>query len=618
MRRKRYLAILCLLAVIASVGGGLLDRTRFFRLIHLKAGDLQFLLRGRRQPSNIVILAIDQKSLDNFREPMIFWHPYYAEAIRASAVAGAKVFGLDVSFEIPVTKWDKTADLVLAQAVQDVSARMPVVCTYVPTLIAHQQDDPVMVNMIAAHNRLVAYVNLLPDEDDFVRRLEIIEKPGAPGADPPLRSLALRSAEKYAGADAQMTGDGMTLAGRQIPLSGPRIMTINYAGPAGTFPTISLYDFLTAVHNKQEQRIQQWVGGKIVLLGREDTVDDRHPTPYYTLASLGSGSLRQANTYGVEIHASALDTMLEGIYLVAVPNWVRWLALIAAGLVASSVAGLLGRWSGPALLAMATATVALTQMLFRVGRVLSASEILLSAAMALVVTLVYRSMFAEKRGATYSHAITQFVGKRVANMLEENDKLPATGSRHTVTILFSDIRGFTAFCDDKDPAVVVELLNEYLRGMVSIIVRHHGHANKFIGDGIMAIFSDEDGSTPGDHASRAAQCGLEMVQARGEFRTGVGLHTGVALIGIVGSADKMEFTALGDTVNLASRLEGLNKEYRTQLLMSDATRARLDASIETVCLGEVQVRGRNAPMRLYTLAALHPVASDTAASVERR
>jgi adenylate cyclase len=175
-----------------------------------------------------------------------------------------------------------------------------------------------------------------------------------------------------------------------------------------------------------------------------------------------------------------------------------------------------------------------------------------------------------------------------------------------VTILFSDIRGFTAFCEEKDPAVVVDLLNRYLETMVSVIVSHRGHVNKFIGDGIMAIFSDDDGAPAGSHAERAVRCGCQMALEPMQFRTGVGIHSGEVVVGVVGSSDKMEYTALGDTVNLASRLESLNKEHKTQLLMSEETRRLLSPSLETFCLGEVQVRGKTVPMKIHTAAELRP------------
>ena len=141
--------------------------------------------------------------------------------------------------------------------------------------------------------------------------------------------------------------------------------------------------------------------------------------------------------------------------------------------------------------------------------------------------------------------------------------------------------------------------------MVGIIVNHHGHVNKFIGDGILAVFSDDDeGARPGDHAWRAVTCATEMVTIPGEFKTGAGLHSGEVVIGNVGSSDKMEFTVLGDTVNLASRLESLNKERKTKLLLSEETREMAGGTIVTLFLGDVPVRGKTVPMKLYTVASL--------------
>ena len=129
--------------------------------------------------------------------------------------------------------------------------------------------------------------------------------------------------------------------------------------------------------------------------------------------------------------------------------------------------------------------------------------------------------------------------------------------------------------------------------------------NKFIGDGILAVFSDDDeGAKPGDHALRAVTCAIEMVTAPGEFKTGAGLHSGEVVIGNVGSSDKMEFTVLGDTVNLASRLESLNKEHKTKLLLSEATFEIIGGAIDTLYLGAVPVRGKSVPMKLYTAASL--------------
>jgi adenylate cyclase len=167
---------------------------------------------------------------------------------------------------------------------------------------------------------------------------------------------------------------------------------------------------------------------------------------------------------------------------------------------------------------------------------------------------------------------------------------------------------------------VVELLNEYLGAMVEIIVKHHGNVNKFIGDGILVIFSDEDeGAVPGDHALRAVRCGTEMVQLElpSKFKTGVGIHSGPGVVGNIGSPDKMEYTVLGDTVNLASRLESLNKEMKTQLILSDATKQLLNGQFETAYLAEVPVRGKTLPLIIHTSAVLRAPKPDAGALAQK-
>src|SRR5215472_15053690 len=128
-KRWTIISAIALGSVIATV---LLGQVRFFQLAHLKAGDLHFIARGKRPTSNIVVIAVDRKSLEHFHELMMFWHPYYAEAIRAAAEGGAKVLGLDIHFVVDVKKWEPDNDSILAQAVAETAATMPVICSYAP------------------------------------------------------------------------------------------------------------------------------------------------------------------------------------------------------------------------------------------------------------------------------------------------------------------------------------------------------------------------------------------------------------------------------------------------------------------------------------------------------
>jgi adenylate cyclase len=309
---------------------------------------------------------------------------------------------------------------------------------------------------------------------------------------------------------------------------------------------------------------------------------------------------------GVEIWANSLQTLLTGDFLQPVPDWARIAALVAvAG--ATVAVGASFAVSQTAIWSMVVLAVSLifTHVLFRAGWLLSSFEMLLSFLFALIGGVIYRFATAEKKSSFFKSAVALFVGKDVARSLDQSGEIGLTGKREMVTILFSDIRGFTAFCESKDPAIIVDLLNVYMATMCKVIVNHHGHVNKFIGDGILAVFKDSDeGAEPGGHAARAIRCATDMVSAPSQFKTGTGMHSGEVVIGNVGSSDKMEFTVLGDTVNLASRLESLNKEHKTNLLMSGSTHEMAGGAIDTVYLGSVPVRGKTEPMKLYTAASL--------------
>jgi adenylate cyclase len=598
-RRWRHFAICALIAAGSVASARLLSSFRFFKLLNLKAFDTQFVLRGREPVSGIMLVVADQKAIDTFPELRILWHPYYAEAIRAAGEAGAKVIGLDLAFGVPVDKWEPDFDRLMSEAVS--ASPVPVICGYVSALNTNQKAEPVPINMLAAALGLSGFANLTSDDDDFVRRQELIEDLIEDSRDVPARSLALRVTEKYLGRDAAIHDGHLTLAGQSIP---SRTIYINYAGGPDTFPRVSLADVVAAARTNQKARLREWLNGKIVLIG-SDTVDDRYATPFYTLFSGPRWT-----TAGVEIHANTIRMLLDRNYLVPAPEWARIAALLTAALLTAAIATSSAAATAAIWLALeALAILVLTHLLFRAGWILPTAEILVAATLCLIAAIVYRFSTEAKRGNLFSRAVSLFVGKHLAASLEDTQTIRLSGIRRTVTILFTDIRGFTAFTEkvsqEQGPEVVVQMLNEYMAAMTATIVGHGGHVNKFIGDGILAVFSDDDDhAIPGDHPLRAVRCAVEMVTAPGRFETGAGIHTGDVVIGNVGSADKMEYTVLGDTVNLASRIESLNKEHNTRLLMSETTQLLLGAGVATTCLGATTVRGRTTPVPLYTVTSL--------------
>ncbi|MGD1072315.1 MAG: adenylate/guanylate cyclase domain-containing protein [Bryobacteraceae bacterium] len=606
MKKNWKRAVICAAIVLGSVLLTLaMEDIPFFQLVDLKAQDAHFVLRGPLPTKDILIVGIDDKALNHFPELFSFWQPYYADAIKAAADGGAKTFVLDVTFLVNVAKYSPDDDSLLAQAYSETMPRMPVVCAFVPGSLAQQQDPQyaVPLNMLASAFGTSAFANLTVDGDDFVRKQVLIEEPKAGVPTEALRrGMALRAAEKFLGQDAEIRDGKLYLAGRQIPMDRDRNLTINYAGPADTFPRVSLYDVVTAYRAGNRAQLDKWMKGKAVLLGPDDN-DDRHATPFYTAFTLS----KKWRTAGVEIHANALRTLLTGEFLRPVPDWARTVALtVAATLCVVAVTSFAVTHTALGSTLVLFLLLLGTHLLFRRGMLLSTSQMLLAFAWALLGGVIYRFATAEKKSSFFKSAVALFVGRQVASSLEEKQEISLVGKREMVTILFTDIRGFTAFCESKDPAVVVDLLNVYMGTMVSIIVKYGGHVNKFIGDGILAVFSDDDpGAQPGDHALRTVKCATEMVeQVIGEFRTGAGLHSGEVVIGNVGSSDKLEFTVLGNTVNLASRLESLNKDQKTRLLMSEESLEMLGGAIDTIYLGAVPVKGKTEKMKLFTVTAL--------------
>jgi adenylate cyclase len=208
----------------------------------------------------------------------------------------------------------------------------------------------------------------------------------------------------------------------------------------------------------------------------------------------------------------------------------------------------------------------------------------------------------------------RFVSRDVADaMIDQQNQWAQTaaGVKRRVVVLFSDDRGFTERSEMTDPGDLVKQLNEYLTSMVAVIFRHGGTLDKFIGDAVMAHWGALGGGSDEDHAHKAVNAARDMITVLSEmnakweavgklpFKIGVGLHLGEAVAGEIGSPERTEFGVIGDTVNLASRLEGLTKEFHCDVIFSDEVRLASGINDGLLELGPVRVKGRRNPVNLF-------------------
>jgi adenylate cyclase len=218
------------------------------------------------------------------------------------------------------------------------------------------------------------------------------------------------------------------------------------------------------------------------------------------------------------------------------------------------------------------------------------------------------------RGLAEKEKVRDLLGKVVSHEIAEqllNNPVELGGEERIVTVLFSDIRGFTTLSEQLAPEMLGEFLNEYLTAMTDIVFRHDGLLDKYVGDAVMAFWGAP--VAVADHAARCCAAALEMEatvqrlnvgwQERGlpAIAIGVGVNTGPAIVGNFGSERRFSYTAVGDTVNLASRLEGLNKTYGTHLLISNETREAVGEAFAVRAVGEVTVRGRKGSTGVFEL-----------------
>lgn len=470
---------------------------------------------------------------------------------------------------------------------------------------SHLPKAPAVVSnlpAITAAARATGYFNTLPDSGDgSFRRVPMAIRYGERIATPLVVSM-LTVADPNAATRLRIAPFGVEdvrVGNRSIPVAEDGQLLLNFRGPGKTFRHVSAADVLAGRIDDEVLR------DKLVLVGVTATaVADVRATPFDGVFP------------GVEMHATALDNILREDYL----RQPRWMVLVEIASVMLSVLVLgvaLGRVRGVAAALVASLLVAaylgLSQWLFvTAGVPLGIVYPLVSIVIVYMTISVHHFVTVEREKRRTREAFSRYLNPELARLVSENpEMLRLGGSREFLTVLFSDIRGFTSISESLEPETLVEVLNVYLGEMTDIIFEHNGTLDKYIGDAIMAVWGAPVSYE--DHAVKACEAALDMgerLRERGDewvergwprIEAGIGLHTGDMVVGNMGSSAHLSYTVMGDNVNLGSRLEGLTKNYGVGLLVSEDTRRAAGDRFVTRELDLVAVKGKALPVRVYEL-----------------
>ena len=448
------------------------------------------------------------------------------------------------------------------------------------------------------------YFNVVPDSDGTVRREPVLVR----YQNSYYPSLDVATALAYTNTPLEQVAvvfnpnglERIDLGSHTLPVDPQGYVSIDFHGRAGTFPTYSIADVV------QRKLPPHLFRDRIVLIGPTATgIGDMAVTPFQQMAFPG-----------VEVHANFIDNLLEGAFIRRglrenlVDLGFLVLFSLVAGVLLSTVRPVRAT---PVVLGFLGIFLGLAYYLFAMHRIWIA---VFSPTSTLVVTyagiISYRFFFEEQEKKKVRGAFQQYVPPGlISQLLERPELLRLGGEEKPLTAMFTDIRGFTTLSEGLSATALVERLNEYFSEMTEILFHNWGTLDKYIGDAIMAFWGAPYPQT--DHATRACRAALQMAdklqelqirwaeQGLPQINIGVGINTGPMVVGNMGSSRRFNFTIMGDNVNLASRLEGINKQFGTRLIISESTYAEVRQEMLARELDLIRVKGKMKPVRIFEL-----------------
>jgi adenylate cyclase len=592
-----FIIATAIILILFEIAGNFPNVTNPFSGLELATWDTFFRLRGQRVPNNdIVIVAIDDASLNWLHEPWPWTRSQLADIVNWLSNAGARVIGLDIFLFDPSA--NPANDQTLANALANSRATVSVNQIHPTTEFSGVTNElplPIFQKALSSFG----ITEVTRDQDAITR--------GVTGYEAFIGNIyynwSFQLARLFLGVDppSNPSPAGLTFNGKFVPLNNNNQLLINFAGPSGTY--IHTY---SAAFVPLGDYPPELFRDKIVLIGSTSpTLQDYYPTPFSP----------NSPTPGVEIVANTVATILQGSYLQKAPPWTTIALIILAAIAAWFISKIPRPTLAIALLAGGLLGYffiqfeIFVQTRWEFAVITPASMLFLGV----IIPTLEQAVTQELEKRRVRNLFSRFISPEMVSQLIETQNINSLNRRAELTILFSDIRGFTTISEKLKPEEVVSLLNPYLAAMTNVIHKHGGTVDKYEGDAIVAFFG-EPIHYP-DHARRAVLAALEMRQvlydlnqqwitegqSKDGFEMGIGLNTGQVFVGLLGSEQRMNYTIIGDNANLAARLQDQTKEFGWPILISESTYQEVKNEFDAEFADSRLVKGKTEPVGIYKL-----------------
>ncbi len=649
--KKKILPLLVKLSIgigigifVIIIGQGWLFELNFLKNIDLLTIDLRYQskyerteqTRDLKKDGDVVIVGISDEDRKALIEPFPFPRSYYAHIIDNLEQAGARVIVFDITMDDSLKAAD---DSLLRQTIQkynNIVIATTVGYTQSNKFAEVRATEPTYDNLFYGVDKNIGATNIIKDRDDVCRSyLPLLEIKG--WGTPTLAFAALNKYFKLKpGTLVDFSNEKyFLLKDRNIPRNGTTFM-LSYYGPSGTFRYIPFSQVIddSTFQTKDEVEMGEPINAfdastiallknKIVLIGSVMPEEhDFHNVPLYK----EEGGKKNYAMNGVEIHATAIQNVIDKNFITTADPLIENICIILISLICFY--GMLAlkqihiRYMWLLEIGALLLTIIFVGAVFEVSIIVfSNNNVLMNVvnpSLAIVFayfgTAVYQYLTERQQKAVIKNMFGHYINPAVVNELVSNpEKAKLGGDRRELTVFFTDIAGFTTISEQyhAKPEGLVGLLNEYLDEMTRIVLKYEGTLDKYEGDAIMAFWGAP--LPQKDHALRTCLAALEMQkrlevlrpkwikEGKPPLSVRMGINTGIVIVGNMGGRDRFDYTVIGDSVNLASRLEGANKQYKSNIMISDFTYMHVKSKIIVRELDLIQVKGKTEPVKVYEL-----------------